>query len=65
MLPKIQCICIKQININTVYNYLKNSSKSWKFIDGKKNYGCQVSAIHIHIDQKIQSKLAGMWKEPK
>ena len=29
-----------------MYNYLKNSSKSQKFIDGK-NYGCHVSAIHI------------------
>ena len=47
ILPKIQCVYIKQININTVYNYLKNSSKSQKFIDSK-NYGCCVSTIHTN-----------------
>ena len=50
ILPKIQCIYIKQININTVYNYLKNSSKSRKFIDSK-NYGCFVGAVSPNVYQ--------------
>ena len=36
ILPKILCIYMNQISINTVYNYVKNSNKSQKFIDSIK-----------------------------
>ena len=50
ILPKIQCVYINQININAVYNYVNNSSKSQKFIDSK-NYGCCFSTIHSNTEK--------------
>ena len=41
---------MNQISINTVYNCVKISDKSRKFID-VENYGCRVSTVTLQFHQ--------------